>query len=134
MEGEVVDWMAMFHMLQEVCQLDAFIALPGGFGTLEQIFCIISWAKVNLHTKSIGLLNVNHFFDGLLSFLDQAMDQKFISSSARKILIFVSTIEELLEKLHAYVPQHDPYEPWIDWSKTVRSKRQKSPINLEVSL
>ena len=51
------------------------------------------------------------FFDGLLFFLDQAVDQKFISPSVRKILIFASTIEELLEKLHTYVPQHDPYEP-----------------------
>ena len=80
------------------------------------------------------LLNVNYFFDGLLSFLDQAVDQKFISPSARKILISASTIEELLDKLHAYVPQHNPYEPWIDWSKAVRSKHQKSPINLELSL
>jgi len=118
----------------KIYQSDAFIALPGGFGTLEQIFCLISWAKMSLHAKPIGLLNVNHFFDGLLSFLDQAVDQKFISPSAKNILISASTIDELLEKLHAYVPQHDPYEPWIDWSKAVRSKRQKSPINLELSL
>ena len=72
----------------KICQSDAFSALPGGFGTLEQIFCLISWAK--------------------------AVDQKFISPSTRKILISASTIEELLEKLYAYVPQHDPYESWID--------------------
>ena len=79
----------------KICQLDAFIVLPGGFGTLKQIFCLISWAK--------------------------AMDQKFISPSTRKILISASIIEKLLEKLHAYVPQHDPYKPWIDWSKPVRT-------------
>ena len=62
------------------------------------------------------------FFYGLLSFLDQAVDQKFISPLTRKILISASTIDELLEKLHTYVPQHDPYEPWIDWSKAVQSK------------
>ena len=62
------------RMACKICQSDAFIALPRDFGTLEQIFCIISWAKVNLHTKLIELLNVNNFFDGLLSFLDQAVD------------------------------------------------------------
>ena len=74
------------------------------------------------------------FSMGCSLFVDQAMDQKFISPSVRKILISASTIEELLEKLHTYVPQHNPYEPWIDWSKAIRSKHQKSPINLELSL
>ena len=67
------------HMARKICQSDAFITLLGDFGTLEQVFCIISSAKMNLHTKPIGLLNVNHFFDGLLFFLDQTVDQKFIS-------------------------------------------------------
>ena len=55
---------------------DAFIALPGGYGTLEEIFQIVSWAQLNIHQKPIGLLNVNNFFDGLLSFLDHAVEQK----------------------------------------------------------
>ena len=118
----------------KICQSDAFIALPGGFGTLEEIFCITSWAKHNLHTKPIGLLNVNHFFDGLLSFLDQAVDQKFISPSARRILISASTIDELLEKLQTYVPQQDPDVPKIEWSTQIRGKRKRSPINLNLSL
>ena len=114
--GQLIETTSMSErMACKIYQSDAFIALPRGFGTLKEIFCIISWAKSNLHTKSIGLLNVNHFFDGLLSFLDQVIDQKFISLSTRKILISASTIEELLEKLHTYVPQHDPYEPRIDW-------------------
>ena len=53
-----------------MCNADAFIALPGGFGTLEEIFQVVSWAQLNMHHKPIGLLNVNNFFDGLLSFLD----------------------------------------------------------------
>ncbi|XVE71159.1 hypothetical protein DITRI_Ditri10aG0128000 [Diplodiscus trichospermus] len=58
---------------------DAFIALPGGFGTLEELFQIISWVQLNIHQKPIGVLNVNGFFDGLLSFLDHAVEQKFIT-------------------------------------------------------
>ncbi|XVE52357.1 hypothetical protein DITRI_Ditri02bG0116500 [Diplodiscus trichospermus] len=60
---------------------DAFIALPG-FSTLEELFQIVSWAQLNIHQKLIGVLNVNRFFDGLLSFLDYAVKQKFITQSA----------------------------------------------------
>jgi uncharacterized protein (TIGR00730 family) len=62
--------------------VDAFIALPGGLGTLEEIFHISSWAQLHIHHKPIGLLNVNGFYDNLLSFLDQAVEQKFLTSSA----------------------------------------------------
>jgi uncharacterized protein (TIGR00730 family) len=58
---------------------DAFIALPRGLGTLEEIFHISSWAQLHIHHKPIGLLNVNGFYDNLLSFLDQAVEQKFLT-------------------------------------------------------
>ena len=61
---------------------DAFIALPGGLGTLEEIFHISSWAQLHIHHKPIGLLNVNGFYDKLLSFLDQVVEQEFLTSSA----------------------------------------------------
>jgi hypothetical protein len=61
---------------------DAFIALPGGLGTLEEIFHISSWAQLHIHHKPIGLLNVSGFSDKLLSFLDQAVEHKFLTSSA----------------------------------------------------
>ena len=54
---------------------DAFIALPGGLGTLEEIFHISSWAQLNIHQKPIGLLNVNGFYNILLSFLDHVVEQ-----------------------------------------------------------
>jgi uncharacterized protein (TIGR00730 family) len=72
---------------------DAFIALPGGLGTLEEIFHISFWAQLNIHHKPIGLLNVNGFYDNLLSFLDHAVEQKFLTSSARKIIISAATTE-----------------------------------------
>ena len=62
--------------------VDAFIALLGGLGTLEEIFHISSWAQLNIHQKPIGLLNVNGFYDKLFSFLDQAVEQEFLTSSA----------------------------------------------------
>jgi len=70
---------------------DAFIALPGGLGTLEEIFHISSWAQLHIHHKPIGLLNVNGFYDNLLSFLDQDVEEEFLTSSALQILISVAT-------------------------------------------
>ncbi|XVF11753.1 hypothetical protein REPUB_Repub08aG0055000 [Reevesia pubescens] len=70
---------------------DAFIALPGGFGTLEEIFQIASWAQLNIHKKPIGVLNVNGFYDGLFSFLDKAVEQRFISQATRQILVTATT-------------------------------------------
>jgi uncharacterized protein (TIGR00730 family) len=61
---------------------DAFIVLPGGLGTLEEIFHISSWAQLHIHHKYIGLLNVNGFYDNLLSFPDQAVEQQFLTSLA----------------------------------------------------
>jgi uncharacterized protein (TIGR00730 family) len=60
--------------------VNAFIALPGGLGTLEEIFHISSWAQLHIHCKPIGLLNVNDFYDKLLSFLNHVVEQKFLTS------------------------------------------------------
>jgi hypothetical protein len=60
---------------------DAFIALPGDLGTLEEIFHISLWAQLHIHYKPIGLLNVNGFYDNLLSFFDQAVEQEFLTFS-----------------------------------------------------
>ncbi|XVF23349.1 hypothetical protein REPUB_Repub13aG0030800 [Reevesia pubescens] len=60
---------------------DAFIALPGGFGTLEEIFQIVSWAELNIHKKPVGVLNVNGFDDSLFYFLGHAVEQIFISQA-----------------------------------------------------
>ena len=57
---------------------DAFVALPGGFGTLDELFEILTWAQLGLHRKPCGLLNAQRYFDQLLSFLDHTMDQGFV--------------------------------------------------------
>jgi uncharacterized protein (TIGR00730 family) len=62
--------------------VDAFIVLPGGLSTLEEIFYIFSWAQLHIHHKPICMLNVNSFYDNLLSFLDQVMEHEFLTSSA----------------------------------------------------
>jgi hypothetical protein len=81
--GEELQVSIMFDRMNAMFNhADAFIALPGGLGTLEEIFHISSWAKLHIHHKPIGLLNVNGFYDNLLSFLDQGVEQEFLTSLA----------------------------------------------------
>ncbi|XVE57695.1 hypothetical protein DITRI_Ditri04bG0110100 [Diplodiscus trichospermus] len=86
---------------------NTFIALLGGIGTLEEIFQIASWVQLNIHPKPIGLLNIDGFFNKLLSFLDQAGEENFIPHSARQIFIFASTAEEMIDKLEDFVYKPD---------------------------
>jgi uncharacterized protein (TIGR00730 family) len=87
---------------------DTFIALPCGLGTLKEIFHIFSWAQLHIHHKPIGLLNVNGFYDNLLSFLDQAVEQEFLTSSARQIIISTATAEQLIDQLQSFINVIDP--------------------------
>ncbi|XVE77315.1 hypothetical protein DITRI_Ditri13aG0052500 [Diplodiscus trichospermus] len=93
---------------------DAFIALTGGIGTLEENFQIASWAQLNIHHKPIGLLNVDGLFNKLLSFLDQAGEENFIQYLARQIFIYASTAEEMIDKLENFVYEPDPVATQID--------------------
>ncbi|XVF50186.1 hypothetical protein PTKIN_Ptkin04bG0075700 [Pterospermum kingtungense] len=110
---------------------DAFIALPGGFGTLEELFQMISWAQLSIHNKPIGVLNINGFFNGLLSFVDHAVKQEFITPRARKILISATTADELVDKLQAFRFESDPALSKLKWSP---SSSQKEKLDLTLRL
>ena len=91
---------------------DAFIALPGGLGTLEEFCEVATWTQLGFHKKGCGLLNVEGFFDGLLTFLDRAMEEKFIRSEHRRIILSAKEPVELIEKLAQFeVPT---VHKWID--------------------
>jgi uncharacterized protein (TIGR00730 family) len=109
---------------------NAFIALPGGLGTLEKIFHISSWAQLHIHHKPIGLLNVNGFYDNLLSFLDNAVEQNFITSSARQIIISAAAAEQLIDQLQSFIPVIDPAMSRINWS----TKKSRKKLRLDLSL
>ncbi|KAL6547326.1 hypothetical protein OROMI_023047 [Orobanche minor] len=100
------------HMINNT---DAFITLPGGFGTLEELFHVVTKAQLNIHKKPIGLLNVNGFFDGLLSFINYSSEKGFIFERAKRIIVVTTTPEELMEKLIASVPEPDPALANIVW-------------------
>ena len=91
-----------------IANADAFIALPGGFGTSEELFQITSWSQQNFHQKPIGILNVNGFYDSLFCFLDHAGEKRFISQATCQSLVTAATPEQLLDQLNAFVPQRDP--------------------------
>jgi uncharacterized protein (TIGR00730 family) len=78
---------------------DAFVALPGGVGTFEELFEAITWTQLGLHRKPCGLLNVDGFYDGLLRFLDHAWAEGFIKPETRAIVSSGTDARELLQRL-----------------------------------
>ena len=95
---------------------DAFIALPGGLGTLEEIFEIWTWAQLGLHQKPVGFLDVNGFFTPLLEFLDRAAAEQFVKPQHRKIAIVESDAAKLLERFESWRPPR--VEKWITREET----------------
>jgi uncharacterized protein (TIGR00730 family) len=83
-------------------EADAFIAIPGGLGTLDETLEICTWQQLGLHAKPIGLLNIDGFFDGLLQFLDHATEEGFIRPASRAIILSDPDPAELIDKLLRY--------------------------------
>ena len=91
---------------------DAFMALPGGYGTLEEFCEVLTWAQLGLHPKPCGLLNVNRFYDPLLSLFDHAVSEGFVSKAHRSLVLVEHNPELLLERLMNYKPPQ--LDRWID--------------------
>ncbi len=91
---------------------DGFIAMPGGFGTIDEIFEIMTWNQLEIISKPTGMLNINGYFNDLLRFIDHAVDQQFVRSEHRKNLIVEDDPQMLLKKLFDYKPLKA--EKWID--------------------
>jgi len=81
---------------------DAFVALPGGFGTLEETVEMITWQQLGYHDKPVGLLNVDGFYDHLLQFFDACVERGFIRPESRGIVLCATSPSELLDKIAAY--------------------------------
>ncbi|KAL7170658.1 hypothetical protein ACSBR2_035522 [Camellia fascicularis] len=101
-------------------QADAFIALPGGYGTLEELLEVITWAQLGIHHKPVGLLNVEGYYNSLLSFLDKAVDEGFISPTARRIIVSAPTAKQLVKELEEYVPECDEVASNLVWEEVGR--------------
>ncbi|MDD3224810.1 MAG: TIGR00730 family Rossman fold protein [Clostridium sp.] len=83
---------------------DGFIALPGGLGTYEELFEVLSWAQLGLHKKPIGILNIDHFYDPLLELLKNTCKEGFMKESNLKLLLVSDDPLELLEMMKTYTP------------------------------
>jgi uncharacterized protein (TIGR00730 family) len=90
---------------------DGAIAMPGGFGTLDELFEILTWAQLGLHAKPVGLLNTNKYFSHILSAIDQMILEGFLKERNREMVLVSDAIENLLEQMHAY--RAPAFPKWI---------------------
>ncbi|WP_306352527.1 TIGR00730 family Rossman fold protein [Flavobacterium sp. '19STA2R22 D10 B1'] len=88
--------------MNELC--DGVIALPGGFGTLEELFEMLTWAQLGLHKKPIGILNTNGYYDYLIAFIEHMTGQGLLKEANQKMLLVSDSINDLLDQMRRYDP------------------------------
>ncbi|XP_010935234.1 cytokinin riboside 5'-monophosphate phosphoribohydrolase LOG3 isoform X2 [Elaeis guineensis] len=116
--GEVKAVASMHQRKAEMARhSDAFIALPGGYGTLEELLEMITWAQLGIHNKPVGLLNVDGYYNSLLAFIDKAVDDGFIKPFQRHIIVSSPNAKDLVQKLEEYVPVQDAVVATLMWEK-----------------
>lgn len=81
---------------------DAFIALPGGFGTMEELFEILTWAQLSLHQKPIGILNINGFYDPLIQLVETMITSGLLKQEYKAMLLISDSIEDLISQMNLY--------------------------------
>lgn len=91
---------------------DGFIAMPGGLGTLEEFFEVLTWAQLGFHRKPVGLLNAASYYDPLLTFIDAACEESFVRWSHRQIIISSEQPSEILDLFESY--RAPAVDKWID--------------------
>jgi uncharacterized protein (TIGR00730 family) len=91
---------------------DGFIALPGGLGTLDEVFEILTWGQLGLHQKPCGLLNIRGYYRGLIDFLDHAVSERFITDVHRAMLLVEEEPERLIERFERY--KAPAVARWVD--------------------
>jgi hypothetical protein len=92
---------------------DGFIALPGGYGTIEEIFEVLTWVQLGFHTKPCGLLNISHYYDHLMEFLDYAVEQGFIHQPHRELIMKAQTPSQILDMFNEYQPVQMNKAEWV---------------------
>jgi uncharacterized protein (TIGR00730 family) len=95
---------------------DGFVALPGGIGTLEELFEVWTWSQLGLHAKPCALLDVDGFYGGLASFMDHVVAEGFLKPAQRQALLVEADAETLLERMARYRPPS--VAQWIDGSES----------------
>lgn len=83
-------------------EADAFVALPGGYGTLEELMEVVTWFQLNIHNKPIVVYNIDGFYDNFLKFIQDSIDSEFVSVKNGEIIKVATTAEEVLEAIETY--------------------------------
>ncbi|CAF2135768.1 BnaAnng21190D [Brassica napus] len=96
-------------------EAEAFIALPGGYGTMEELLEMITWSQLGIHKKTVGLLNVDGYYNSLLALFDTGVEEGFIKPGARNIVVSAPTAKELMEKMEEYTPSHKHVAAHESW-------------------
>ena len=96
---------------------DAVIALPGGFGTFEELFETVTWSQLGIHRKAFGVLNVAGFYDGLLALVQHAVDEGFVPAEHRALILEAAEPENLIDLVIGYEPP-PPVAKWIRADET----------------
>ena len=92
---------------------EGYIALPGGFGTLDELFETLTWGQIGEHSKPVGILNVNGYYDPLLTMLDKAMEENFIFQEHRRALLTDSDPQRLLNAMENHQHPHEAVKRWM---------------------
>lgn len=87
---------------------DAFVALPGGFGTLEEVAEVTTWGQIGMHNKPVGVLNIDGYWDGLLTYLDRAVNDQLLKEQNNQLLLRATTPVEMLDALENYSGSAEP--------------------------
>ena len=95
---------------------DAFIAMPGGFGTLEEMMETITWGQLGIHRKPVGLLNVASYYDPLIAMIDRAIEEGFIMPRYRNLFVASSGVDELFDLMRKFQPLEGVVK-WIEMSE-----------------
>lgn len=95
---------------------DAFIAMPGGYGTFEEFCEVLTWSQLGLHRKPCGLLNVHDYYTPMLEMFDRAVTERFLKPENRNLVLSADTVPSLLEALEQWRPV--PVQKWLDRDET----------------
>lgn len=100
--------------MESLC--DGVIVLPGGYGTMDEVFEMLTWSQLGLHRKPIGILNVNGYWDHLVAQMDKMVAEGFLSINNRKLMIVDTTVVGLMEKMKSFDVKTE--EKWLDRNDT----------------
>ncbi len=101
------------HKALMIEMADAFIALPGGFGTLEEFFEAVTWGQLGIHNKPCGLLNIDGYYDKLMQFLDHSVEAQFIHRTHRSMVFIEQDLGALLRRFKGYMPPNFDRVEWV---------------------